>query len=75
MGEVYPVSPQCQVKFREIPDARQNPAFPSSFRGRYRAEMPAVPAFFLDPLSAAVGLLAVVAVGLLLWIVSGSGRW
>lgn len=62
------------MKLREIPDARQKPAFPSSFPPRYRAEMPAVPALLLDPLSAAVGVLAGLAVGLLVRIVSGSGR-
>jgi len=36
--------------------------------------MPAVPGLLLDPLSAAVGLFAGLAVGLLLRIVSGSGR-
>jgi hypothetical protein len=36
--------------------------------------MPAVPAFFLDPLSAAVGVLTGLVVGILLRIVSGSGR-
>ncbi len=64
----------CQVKFREIIPARQKPAFPSSFRGRYRGIMPAIPALLVDPLSAAVGLFAGLAVGILLRIVSGSGR-
>ena len=74
MSEVYPLSPFCQVKFREIPPARQKTAFPSSRTFRYRAEMPAIPGLLLDPLSAAVGLFAGLAVGILLRIVSGSGR-
>ncbi len=74
MGEVYTLSPFCQVKFREIIPARQKPAFPSSRTFRYCAEMPAIPGLLLDPLSAAVGVLAGLAVGLLVRIVSGSGR-
>ena len=61
----------CQVKFREIPPGSQKTAFPSSRRPRYRAEMPAIPGLLVDPLSAAVGLFAGLAVGLLLRIVSG----
>ena len=68
MAEVYTLSPLCQAKFREIPDSRQKPAFPSSFRGRYRGIMPAIPGLLVDPLSAAVGLFAGLAVGLLLRI-------
>lgn len=71
MSEVYTLSPFCQAKFREIPPGSQKPAFPSTSPPRYRAEMPAVPALLLDPLSAAVGLFAGLAVGLLVRIVSG----
>ena len=74
MGEVYTLSTFCQVKFREIIPARQKPAFPSSRRPRYRGIMPAIPGLLVDPLSAAVGLFAGLAVGILVRIVSGSGR-